>query len=211
MKRTYKLLNILMLLMIGIMASSCAVSKRQGSINKNTIVFLGNSITKVGKWQELIPGQNIINKGISGDITTGVLARLEDCLATRPEKIFVMIGINDLKIGKAIDTITANQKKIIEKIKRLSPKTKIYMQSTLPVHEIMLADIYKRLNNQDIAKMNAALKMVCKQLKVKYIDLHPIMLDENAQLKKSWSTDGLHLRPEAYVAWVAYLKTNKLL
>lgn len=210
MNRTYKLLNILMLLM-GIMASSCAVSKRKGSINNNTIVFLGNSITKVGKWQELIPDQNIINKGISGDITTGVLARLDDCLATRPKKIFVMIGINDLKIGKAIDTITANQKKIIEKIKRLSPKTKIYMQSTLPVHESMLADIYKRLNNQDIVKINMALKMVCKQLKVKYIDVHTIMLDENSQLKKSWSTDGLHLRPEAYVAWVNYLKTNKLL
>lgn len=211
MNRTYKLLNILMLLMTGIIASSCTVSKRQGSINKNTIVFLGNSITKVGKWQELIPDQNIINKGISGDITTGVLARLDDCLVARPEKIFVMIGINDLKIGKVIDTITANQKRIIEKIKRLSPKTKIYMQSTLPVNESMLADIYKRLNNPDIAKMNMALKMVCKQLKVKYIDVHTIMVDENSQLKKSWSTDGLHLRPEAYVAWVAYLKTNKLL
>lgn len=211
MNRTYKLLNILMLLMTGIIASSCTVSKRQGSINKNTIVFLGNSITKVGKWQELIPDQNIINKGISGDITTGVLARLDDCLVARPEKIFVMIGINDLKIGKVIDTITANQKRIIEKIKRLSPKTKIYMQSTLPVNESMLADIYKRLNNQDIAKMNMALKMVCKQLKVKYIDVQTIMLDENSQLKKSWSTDGLHLRPEAYVAWVAYFKTNKSL
>lgn len=210
MNRTHKLLNILLLWM-GLMVSSCAVSKQQGGINKNTIVFLGNSITKVGKWHELIPNQNIFNKGISGDITTGVLARLEDCLAAKPKKIFVMIGINDLKIGRAIDTITANQKKIIAKIKTLSPKTKIYMQSTLPVHESMLADIYKRLNNKDIGKMNVALKQVCKEMKVMYIDLHPIMLDENLQLKKSWSTDGLHLRPEAYVEWVAYLKTNKFL
>lgn len=210
MNRTYKLLNILLLGMV-ILISSCAVSKQQGDINKNTIVFLGNSITKVGKWQELISDKTIINKGISGDITTGVLARLEDCLAAKPEKIFVMIGINDLKIGKAIDSITANQKKIIAKIKSLSPKTKIYMQSTLPVHESMLADIYRRLNNKDIDKMNIALKQVCMEMKVKYIDLNSIMLDENAQLKKSWSTDGLHLKPDAYQAWVAHLKTNKLL
>lgn len=210
MKSKYKLLNILLLWMV-ILISSCAVSKEQGGINKNTIVFLGNSITKVGKWQELLADKTIINKGISGDITTGVLARLDDCLAAKPEKIFVMIGVNDLKIGKAIDTITANQKKIIAKIKTLSPKTKIYMQSTLPVHENMLADIYKRLNNKDISQMNVALKQLCKQMKVGYIDLYAIMLDENSQLKKSWSTDGLHLKPDAYEAWVAYLKTNKLL
>lgn len=206
-----KFLYVLLLLWIAVLVSSCAISNQQSRINKNTIVFLGNSITKVGKWQELITDQNIINKGISGDITTGVLARLDDCLSARPEKIFVMIGINDLKIGKDIDIITSNQKKIIGKIKSLSPKTKIYMQSTLPVHESMLADIYQRLNNKDINKMNVALKMVCKQLNVKYVDLHPIMLDQNLQLKKSWSTDGLHLRPEAYLAWVNYLKTNKLL
>ncbi|MBC7508211.1 MAG: GDSL family lipase [Ferruginibacter sp.] len=180
-------------------------------INKNTIVFLGNSITQVGKWQELIPNKKVINKGISGDITTGVLARIEDCLLEKPAKIFVMIGINDLKIGKVIDSITANQIRIIEKIRRLSPRTKIYMQSTLPVNEGMLASIYKRLNNADIAKMNTALKFTCKEKRVTFIDLHPIMIDENAQLKYSLSTDGLHLKPEAYLNWVNYLKTNKFL
>jgi len=179
--------------------------------NKNTIVFLGNSITQVGQWQVLIPNKKIINKGISGDVTKGVLARIEDCLLTKPEKIFMMIGINDLKLGISIDTITSNQIKIIDNINRISPNTKIYMQSTLPVNEGMLANIYKRLNNVDIAKMNSALQLVCKQKKVKYIDLHPIMVDDNAQLKQALSTDGLHLQPEAYLNWVNYLKTCKFL
>lgn len=215
MKNKSKILYIFFVVFIGVMSSAYipyeSLPTKRIKINKNTIVFLGNSITQVGKWQELIPNKKIINKGISGDVTTGVLARIEDCLLAKPEKIFVMIGINDLKIGKAIDTITANQIKIIEKIRRLSPRTKIYMESTLPVNESMLANIYKRLNNADIAKMNVALKLACKQEKVKYIDLQPIMIDENAQLKKSLSTDGLHLKPEAYLNWVNYLKTNKFL
>lgn len=215
MKSKSKFLYIILVVVIGVVTSAYISYQLPPTpkikTNRNTIVFLGNSITQVGKWQELIPNKKVINKGISGDITTGVLARIESCLSAKPAKIFVMIGINDLKIGKAIDSITANQIRIIEKIKRLSPRTKIYMQSTLPVNEGMLASIYKRLNNADITKMNTALKLACKQKKVTYLDLHPIMIDENTQLKSSLSTDGLHLKPEAYLNWVNYLKTNKFL
>ena len=209
------ILFLLFILTISVLVSACSINNQKLSngkkISANTIVFLGNSITSVGKWQTLLPNKTIINKGISGDLTRGVLARIEDCVLAQPEKIFVMIGINDLKIGIPIDTITANQVKIINKIKQLSPNTKIYMQSTLPVNEGMLAAIYKRLNNVDIAKMNVSLKLACKKQKVNYIDLHPIMIEENGQLKKNLSTDGLHLKPEAYVNWVAYLHTNKSL
>ena len=213
MKNRNIFLRIILIGTIGVVTSAYIPYQSPGvsKTNKNTIVFLGNSITQVGKWQELIPHKEVINKGISGDITTGVLARIENCLIAKPAKIFVMIGINDLKIGKAIDSITANQIRIIEKIRRLSPRTKIYMQSILPVNEGMLASIYKRLNNTDIAKINTALKLACKQKRVTYIDLRPIMVDENTQLKSSLSTDGLHLKPEAYLNWVNYLKTNKFL
>ncbi len=215
MINTNRISFLLFIVTISALFSACSISNQSLSdgkkINKNTIVFLGNSITSVGKWQELVPSKIVINKGISGDLTTGVLARMEDCLSAKPEKIFVMIGINDLKIGRPIDTITSNQVKIINKIKQLSPNTTIYMQSTLPVNESMLASIYRRLNNVDIAKMNVALKLVCKQQKVKFVDLHPIMIDANGQLIQSLSTDGLHLKPQAYVNWVADLKTNKFL
>ena len=34
---------------------------------KKEIVFLGNSITEVGEWQEVVHLKNVINRGISGD------------------------------------------------------------------------------------------------------------------------------------------------
>ena len=85
------------------------------------------------------------------------------------------------------------------------------MQSTLPVNESMLANIYKRLNNVDISLMNNALKTACKETGVTYVDLHPVLTDENGQLQQVLSTDGLHLKPAAYVKWIEQLKFLKLL
>ena len=213
MNRQIKHISVIFVVFVTTIVFACSSFQSQPAknVNKNTIVFLGNSITQVGKWQTLLPDKKVINKGISGDVTKGVLARIEDCLSAKPEKIFVMIGINDLKIGLAVDSITIGQTRIIKQIKKLSPRTKIYMQSTLPVNESMLANIYKRLNNEAINQMNTALKLVCKQQKVGYIDVHSTLTDQNGQLKQTLSTDGLHLKPEAYVIWVNYLKTNKLL
>ena len=44
--------------------------------SKNDIVFLGNSITDRVDWNELLGKSNVRNRGISGDITFGVLQRL---------------------------------------------------------------------------------------------------------------------------------------
>ena len=60
---------------------------------KNAIVFLGNSITERGAWGELLPGQPIMNRGIGGDNTFGVLARLEGVANAQPKKLFLLIEI----------------------------------------------------------------------------------------------------------------------
>lgn len=44
-------------------------------VTKNDIVFLGNSITNGNEWDELFGDISIKNRGISGDITAGVLNR----------------------------------------------------------------------------------------------------------------------------------------
>lgn len=177
----------------------------------HSVVFLGNSITEVGKWKELLPQKVVLNRGISGDVTAGVLARVDETAEIKPDQIFIMIGINDLKIGKPISYITAQQIKIVNRIKQISPKTKIIMLGTLPVNEGMLANIYKRLNNVEISIMNNALKSACKELGVSYVDLHPVLTDEDGQLQQVLSTDGLHLKPAAYVKWIEQLKLLKFL
>src|SRR5689334_15360465 len=95
---------------------------------KNAIVFLGNSITERGAWSELLPGQPIMNRGIGGDNTFGVLARLERVAKAQPKKLFLLIGINDLSRGLPKEVIINNYHRILSYLTTNTPKTKIYVQ-----------------------------------------------------------------------------------
>ncbi len=178
---------------------------------KNEIVFLGNSITEHGEWQELIPDKPVINRGIGGDNTFGVLARLDDIVAAKPKTIFLLIGINDLSRKLPYDVIIRNYRRIIAKIKTGSPKTILYIQSILPLNSSMTTAPYLQGRNPMQMELNRRLKELCAEEKLTYIDLHPLFEDENQELKKELSIDGIHLKASAYIMWVEYLKKMKYL
>ncbi|ADY50612.1 lipolytic protein G-D-S-L family [Pseudopedobacter saltans DSM 12145] len=178
---------------------------------KNEIVFLGNSLTEAGKWHELVGTKRVVNRGISGDVTYGIIARLDEVLESKPAKIFLLSGVNDMKRGIPNEVIAQNFERIIKMVKSKSPKTKLYIESILPVNEGMLSDIYAKVNNVKIHDVNKRLETLCEKHKVTYVNLHPVLSDEKEQLKKELSSDGLHLRQDAYILWVNYLKEQKFL
>lgn len=176
------------------------------------VVFLGNSITEAGPWSEVLPGMPVSNRGISGDNSFGVYARLDQVLALKPAKLFLLIGINDLKRGTPVSYITANYRRTVAKVKAVSPRTKIYLQSVLPVAEHMIAPIYIKINNQLIRELNDSLQQVATGCNCPYIDLHnEVFAGQDGQLKPELTTDGLHLKQKAYVLWAGYLKRKKYL
>jgi lysophospholipase L1-like esterase len=178
---------------------------------KKEIVFLGNSITEVGEWQELLPGKPVVNRGISGDVVWGVLARLDEVTASKPAKIFIAIGVNDIKRGVPTAAIAGAYRRILQRIKQESPKTKVYVQSVLPVNEGMLAAIYKNITNARIQDLNTQLQALAKEYRYTYVNIHPALVDATGQLDKNLSTDGLHLKLVAYTKWVEQLKKEKAL
>ena len=178
---------------------------------KGEIVFLGNSITEGGKWQELINKKHVVNRGISGDVTYGVIARLDEVLSAKPYKIFLLIGINDMKRGIPNSIIVENIKRIVHITKEKSAATKLYIQSVLPVDEAMLGASYSKISNAKVRALNDELKALCEQYKLSFVDLHGVFADSKGQLKKDLSLDGLHLRSASYILWVEQLKKVKVL
>jgi len=174
--------------------------------SKKDIVFLRNSITDRVDWNELLGMCNVHNRGISGDITFGVLQRLNEIIDGHPSKVFILIGINDVSRNIPDSVIANNYKRIIERIKNGSPHTKIYFQTLLPVNNEFTQ--FKNHYNKDehILWLNQHIKALGEQEKIKVIDLYPHFLNEDQKLDKKYTLDGLHLNAEGYKVWAKILK-----
>lgn len=174
------------------------------------IVFLGNSITAGANWNELLGIPQARNRGISGDISFGVLERLDEVTEGKPAKIFILIGINDLGQNTPVEVVLNNYKRMIDRIKKASPATKIYFQTLLPINNTFpkLKKNYNKLN--EIIKVNQELKIIAATEKITLIDLHPHFVDNDGRLKKEITEDGLHLNAKGYQIWkkilLPYLK-----
>jgi lysophospholipase L1-like esterase len=168
-----------------------------------SIVFLGDSITDFFRLNEFFPEVYVINRGISGDTTDGVLRRLpESVYELSPSKVFLMIGTNDLANKKSVEYISENIKKIISEIKENSPQTKIYLQSVYPVS--LLKDkkikrfIVGKRNNDDISRLNSILKTMADEMEITYIDVYNHLVDESGNIKTEYTVEGLHLTIQGY-------------
>lgn len=180
---------------------------------KNAIIFLGNSITERGEWQELLAGSKypIINRGIGGDNSFGILARINEVLREKPKAIFLMDGINDQFRRLPQEVSVYNYRRMIRKIKAVSPKTKIYIESALPINEALTTEPYTKGRNVLVPELNVKIKAMAAEEGVTYIDICPLFEDKNGVLKPEFSVDGVHLKPAAYIDWVAFLKSKRYL
>lgn len=169
------------------------------------IIFLGNSITDYTDWNELLSLNEARNRGISGDITFGVLERLDEVTEGKPAKVFVLIGINDISRNIPDSVILANYKEIIRRIKKESPKTKIYFNTILPVNNTF---VNREHFNKDghILFVNQELKKLGAAEGITVIDIYPHFLDAENKLDKKYTYDGLHLDGEGYQKWATLLK-----
>ena len=176
-------------------------------VTSSDIIFLGNSITNGGEWAELFDNPHVKNRGISGDVCMGVYDRLDAILKGSPAKIFLLIGINDVDRGASADTIVERRGMIVDKIRKDSPSTKIYLQSVLPV-----SDHYKMFNGhtsrwQVVPEINKGLVRLAADRGVKYIDLYSHFIDNTTgKMNIEYTNDGLHLLGKGYKKWVGIVK-----
>jgi lysophospholipase L1-like esterase len=173
---------------------------------RNEIVFLGNSITDGAEWFELLQNKRCRNRGISGDVTEGILLRLDGVTRLKPSAIFLLIGINDLSRNISVDEITGRYREILQRIQNETPKTKVYVQSVMPVNPATGGN--KRLEGKTelIIELNSRLQTLAKEFGMTYIDLFTPLADNNNLLPRKYSFDGLHLSYEGYGVWAGILR-----
>ena len=126
-----------------------------------------------------------------------------------PSKVFLLIGINDLHANRSVDEIADNIENIILEIKENRKYTQIYVESVYPINREIMTNpsVYVgNATNEDVKLLNKKIKNICNQLDVTYIDLYNKLIDENGNLKQSYTKEGLHISDEGYIEITNILK-----
>lgn len=165
------------------------------------IVMLGDSITRNVDWHELLGRQDIANRGIGGDISEGMLHRLSHIFKLKPQFVFLMAGINDIKANEATPEIIAqNIQLIVTKLEKHQIKpvltSTLYVSSSEKKHKSI---------NQKVDQLNTLLKQLAEEKDIRYIDLNS-KLANGQSLDKKYSADGVHLLGNAYEIWGKEIK-----
>lgn len=173
-----------------------AIAQGQGANRLNILV--GDSLSLWFPQDKLPAGKLWLNQGISGDTSGGILKRLAAFDNTRPDAIYVMVGINDLRKGLSDEVILRNHRLIMRRLRHKHPKAQIFVQSILPTR-------LDKIPNQRVRHLNAQLAQMAKREKANYLNVYSWFTDFEGNLRFDLTTDGLHLSPDGYDVWQAVI------
>ena len=180
----------------------------QVSVLEPDILFIGDSIVEYYPLQELFgTSKTIVNRGIRGYQTGLLLENLDAHLyGGAVDKIVLLIGTNDIDVP--VNEALNNLEAIIQFIARDYPLTEIKLLSILPVNE---GEEYKQTvyirTNEKVQKWNQAYQeLASAYMQVEFVPVFDSLTDQAGQLKKDYTTDGLHLSVTGYQVLTKALK-----
>ena len=169
-------------------------------------VLLGDSITERFPAELLPPDRDWLNQGISSEHAHGLYERLGLLDGTNPQKIFVMIGINDLMFEHNSRNFLENYRRIASGLRDRHPGAEVVMLSVLPHRGIenfgeALQSVKDPASNAEIRSVNQRLAAIAKEEGATFLDLTPIFSDRDGNLQANITNDGLHLDKDGYTLW----------
>ena len=118
-----------------------------------------------------------------------------------PKEVYILIGINDIAGGVNIDVYQKNMEKIIQSFDQTN--TEVIVQSILPVNN---QDFDIKIPNKTVNQFNEVLQQLTEEHDIQYVDLNQHFSNDEGQLKKTYTVDGVHLTGDGSDKWMEILK-----
>ena len=174
----------------------------------NSLLCLGDSLTEgyevstEDRWTNLLAQEidaKIINAGISGDTTAGLLARCERLLIEhKPTHLLIIGGTNDLWFGLKDELIVSN-------LYAMAKQAKYHMVEPIigiptPCFNLNELNFNRENYSECIRSFRNLLKRYCEFKDIKHVDLALGMRHKHMQ------TDGLHPNKRGHLLMCSNLK-----
>lgn len=178
---------------------------------QDATVFFGDSITELCRIDDIYgeyskkAGVPVVNRGISAETTASMLERIEESvIAIQPRNLVMLMGVNDLNQGVSQEQITENIRQMIQLVKEKTPQTNIVLQAVYPIDPDRTS-FYERMqlkgrDNAAIRALNEKLAVMAEEENVRFINVTEVLSDENGNLRKDYTFDGLHPNVSGYLA-----------
>ena len=152
------------------------------------VAFLGDSLTDGYDLAQYYPQFKTANRGIGGDTTHGLEARLQVSVYDLKPKVAVMlIGANNM------DTMFENYENILMGLQKNLPDTKIVLVSLTSM------SMEWGRKNHLAAYNNVLIRKLADKYGFTFVDMYAPLLDlTTGQLRDSYTTDGGHLTHAGY-------------
>ena len=170
------------------------------------IIMLGDSLINCCEWHELLGDCRVKNRGINGDTVEGVRQRVITIMNSHPDKVFIMVGINDVSHNIAPEVIAQAIIALVDYMHELSPVTRMYVHSLLPFDA---SYHYSTLAGKEavVTSINCVLQASASAHHYTYIELYNHFVEPSSGvLSAVYTTDGLHLTGCGYALWARLLK-----
>jgi lysophospholipase L1-like esterase len=170
------------------------------------IVFVGDSLTAGTNWAEWLPDQNVLNRGLAGDMTQGIADRLPEIIRHRPSVIVLQGGMNDLARGDMPEQVVASFEQIIQNIHHQLPQTRLVLQSLYPIDPGIAKEHGMDLSPNVKARIQQTNDLLRQQAGIVWVDVNSHL--ENAQhlLDRRFAVDGIHINGDGYKVVVETLR-----
>ncbi|MCZ2156423.1 MAG: GDSL-type esterase/lipase family protein [Bryobacterales bacterium] len=168
------------------------------------VVFLGDSITDGWRLDEYFPGEDFINRGISGQMTGQMLGRFQrDVIALRPAAVLILAGTNDIGNNVPSDVIESNFQSMFDLADK--HRIKVIVATVMPVSDYAKdrGERYIQTVRRSPSRINALniwLKQEAKRRNYPVVDYYTALSDSSGALRKDFSDDGLHPNSAGYRA-----------
>ncbi len=160
------------------------------------VAFLGDSLTDGYDLAKYYPQYITANRGIGGDTTFDLQARLQvSAYDLKPQVAVMLIGANNP------ETMLQNYESILQGLKENLPETKLVLLSMTA----MGGDHWGPKNPQ-AAYNNVSIKLLAEKYGCEFVDLFTPLSDVSiGQVYDGYTTDGGHFTHEGYTVITAQI------